>query len=92
MRDDHFERDDRKAAANVRKHGISFHHARRVFNDPSGIDGADDEEDEERFSRLGMAEGFLLSVIYAERSGRIRVISARRATKYEQNDYASQKQ
>ena len=55
-------------------------------------DGTVDEEDEERFSRLGMADGFLLSVIYTERNGRIRIISARRATKYEQNDYASQKQ
>ena len=55
-------------------------------------DGTVDEEDEERFSRLGMADGFLLSVIYTERNGRIRIISARRATKYEQNDYASQEQ
>ena len=90
MRDDHFEWDDRKAASNVRKHGIAFNHARRVFHDPFGIDGPDDEEDEERFSRLGMANGFLIFVIYTERSGRIRIISARRATRYEQNDYLSQ--
>lgn len=90
MRDGNFEWDDRKAAANLRKHDVAFEHARRVFGDPSGIDGLDDDDSEERFTRLGFANGVLLLVVYAERSGRTRIISARKATKHEQGDYTSQ--
>jgi uncharacterized DUF497 family protein len=49
----------------------------------------DDREDygEDRFILIGTAEGVLLTVVYSERSGRFRIISARHATKHEQNDY-----
>ena len=90
MRDEEFEWDDRKAIINERRHRIAFGHARRVFADPQGIDGVDPELDEMRFSRLGLANGFLLFVVYTERGGRIRIISARMATKHEQDDYVSQ--
>jgi uncharacterized DUF497 family protein len=42
---------------------------------------------EDRFTRVGMVEGALLFVAYTERGERIRIISARRATKDEQDDY-----
>ena len=46
---------------------------------------------EERFVMIGMAEGkVLLFVSYTEREERIRIISARRATQYEQDDYFKQ--
>lgn len=79
-----------KAEANFRTHGVSFDLAKTVFKDPFAIERLDDREDygEERFVIVGMAEGnILLLVAYVEREERIRIISARRATQYEQDDY-----
>lgn len=45
---------------------------------------------EERFLLIGMADEQLLSVIYTERQGRFRLITARRATKDEQDHYFTQ--
>jgi uncharacterized DUF497 family protein len=58
----------------------------------SVVEIIDDRENygEERWLRIGMAEGQLLSVIYIERKGRFRLISARRATKHEQGHYFTQ--
>lgn len=85
-----FEWDDAKAAANLRLHGVSFEFARAVFKDPFAIEFLDDREDygEERFLLIGMAQrAALLFVAYTEREGRIRIISARRATRREQEEY-----
>jgi len=74
-------------------HGVSFDLARTVFRDPFAIERLDDRADygEERFVMIGMAEGdILLFVAYTEREERIRIISARRATQYEQDDYFQQ--
>ncbi len=82
-----------KAARNLREHGVSFELATTVFQDPFAIERIDDREDygEERFVLIGMAEGnVVLLVVYTERQGRIRIISARRATKREQDDYFQQ--
>jgi len=67
--------------------------AKTVFKDPFAIEFLDDREDygEERFVIIGMAEGqVLLFVAYTERVERIRIISARRATQREQDDYFRQ--
>jgi uncharacterized protein len=63
--------------------------ATEVFKDPFAIERLDDREDygEKRFILIGSAAGSILTVIYAERNGRIRIISARQATKREQDDY-----
>ncbi len=89
MPDDDFEWNDAKAVSNYAKHGVSFARARLVFSDPLGIGEYDDRSDygEDRFTRIGMVEGTLLFVSYTERGDRIRIISARRATKHEQDDY-----
>ncbi len=82
-----------KAARNLRDHGVSFDLATTVFDDPFAVERLDDREDygEERFILIGIAAGnSLLSVVYTERKGRIRIISARRATKREQDDYFQQ--
>ena len=82
-----------KAEANLRTHGVSFGLAETVFKDPFAIELVDDREDygEERFVIIGMAEGhILLFVAYTERKGRIRIISARRATQHEQDEYFRQ--
>jgi hypothetical protein len=88
-----FEWHKAKAEANLCAHGVSFDLARTVFRDPFAIERLDDRADygEERFVMIGMAEGdILLFVAYTEREERIRIISARRATQYEQDDYFQQ--
>jgi len=82
-----------KAEANLQAHGVSFELAKTVFKDPFAIGRVDDREDygEERFVIIGMAEGHvLLFVAYTEREERIRIISARRTTQREQDDYFKQ--
>jgi uncharacterized DUF497 family protein len=88
-----FEWHESKAAANLRDHGVSFELAKTVFRDPFAIERLDDREDygEERFVIVGMVQGsVVLYVAYTEREGRIRIISARRATQNEQDDYFRQ--
>jgi uncharacterized DUF497 family protein len=88
-----FEWHNAKADANLRAHGVSFDLAKTVFTDPFAIERLDDREDygEARFVMIGMAEGnILLFVAYSEREERIRIISARRATQDEQDDYFQQ--
>jgi uncharacterized DUF497 family protein len=84
-----FDWKDAKALENEAKHGVSFEMAKKVFNDPFAIERLDDREDygEERFILIGMAGGVVLSVVYTERNNRLWLISARRATKQEQDDY-----
>ena len=91
MRDDRFEWDDRKAASNLRKHGVAFEQARDVFADPRGYDRPDlDELDEDRYLMTGLAGKRLLTVVFALREGRFRIISARKATRNEQDSYNDQ--
>jgi uncharacterized protein len=88
-----FEWHDAKAEANFEAHGVSFDLAKTVFKDPFAVERLDDREDygERRFVIIGMAEGrVVLFVAYTEREERIRIISARRATQNEQNDYFRQ--
>jgi len=88
-----FEWHDAKAEANLQAHGVSFELAKTVFKDPFAIERLDDREDygEERLVTIGMAEGHvLLFVAYTEREDRIRIISARRVTQHEQDDYYRQ--
>ncbi|MDQ2776189.1 MAG: BrnT family toxin [Acidobacteriota bacterium] len=90
-----FEWDDVKAVANARKHGVSFDNARTVFKDPLLLTVADldHSENEERWFSVGRADnGSVLSVAYlwfeAEPSiTKIRVISARKATRTEMRQY-----
>ena len=84
-----FEWDDDKAAANVRKHGVSFDQAALAFRDLFAVEWIDTRESygEERIILVGTSQGQILAVVYTEREERIRIISARRATKDEQNRY-----
>ena len=88
-----FEWHDAKAEANLNTHGVSFEWAKTIFKDPFAIERLDDRKDygEPRFVIVGMAEGeVLLYVAYTERGEQIRLISARRATQYEKDDYYRQ--
>ena len=87
-----FEWDPAKAAANLRKHKVSFMEAQSVFYDDFAIQFFDDghSDDEDRFIMLGMSSiARLLVVVHCERSrGQIvRIISARRATRSEATHY-----
>ena len=66
-----FEWDDAKAAANLRKHRVSFEEAAEVFNDPNALQDYDPEHSgaEERFFIIGLSSRRLLYVVYAERAG-----------------------
>ena len=87
-----FEWDLTKAAANLRKHGVSFEDARTVFADENAklIDDPDHSEEEDRFVLLGVSSSLrLLVVCHCCRSGGnvIRIISARKAEAHERNCY-----
>ena len=88
-----FEWDDRKAAANLLKHKVSFIEAATVFDDPYVIVEPDldhsDEELREIATGFSMKDRVLL-VVYVEPDDRIRLISARRATPEERRKYESQ--
>jgi uncharacterized protein len=88
-----FEWHDAKAEANIQAHGVTFDLAETVFNDVFAIELLDDREGygEARFVIIGMAnDHIILYVVYTERDQRIRIISARRATPREQDDYFRQ--
>lgn len=85
-----FEWDDAKAAANRRKHGVSFDEAATVFDDPL-VSIFQDEEHwvvEDRWIAIGISgRGRLLVVSHAYREDRTRIISARKATAKEAREY-----
>ena len=88
-----FEWDDEKAERNLRKHAVSFDDAASAFADLNGIDYRDEVIDHEvRNLLLGLAGAELLAVAYTYRGERIRIISARKANRYEQQIYAKSRQ
>jgi len=90
MENSEFEWDDEKAKSNYKKHGISFDEAATIFNDPriATISDPDHSEDEERYVSIGKSIIMrIISVIHTYREKRIRLISARKATKAEKKTY-----
>jgi uncharacterized protein len=63
MRDDSFEWDDRKAAANLKKHEVAFEEARLVFDDPNSVDFDDPDPDEIRTQTIGRSRNSLLVIV-----------------------------
>ena len=89
-----FEWDDAKAAENVRSHGVAFAQAVFAFRDPFAVEWIDLRKDyrEERIILLGAACNQILTVVYTERGERIRIISARRASRKERWRYEKERQ
>jgi hypothetical protein len=91
----HFEWDPGKARKNARKHRFTFERGATVFLDPNALSLLDEQhsEEEERWMTLGLDQtGALLVISHtyreeAENSARVRLISARKATKNETKQY-----
>lgn len=81
--------DPGKAADNLNKHGVSFAHAEQALRDPNGLTMEDpDAEGEQRLLTLGMdALGRILVVVHTQRGERTRIISARKASRGETEQY-----
>lgn len=86
-----FEWDDEKDKKNIAKHGISFRTAILVFQDQNRLEKYDEAHslDEDRYLTIGEIGGtfMVVTVVYTERSKAIRIISARRATRAEKEEY-----
>lgn len=91
-----FEWDENKNTINKEKHGIDFEEAKTVFFDENAILISDPEHslDEDRFILLGLSFNLRLLVVchcYRENEEKIRLISARKATKNESKQYGGAK-
>ena len=87
-----FSWNEAKAKLNLKKHGVSFKEAQSVFYDDLAVQFYDqDSSDEDRFLLLGMSnQSRILMVVHCERwdvGEELRIISARKATKNEQQYY-----
>jgi uncharacterized DUF497 family protein len=85
-----FDWDPKKAALNARTHGVSFEEAASVFGDPLAgtIPDPLHSTDEPRFVTIGMTPGQrLIVVVHTDREERIRIISARPATRAEKRKH-----
>jgi uncharacterized DUF497 family protein len=87
-----FQWDERKAALNEKKHGITFEEAKSVFLDEQAklIDDPDHSEDEERFVLLGLSSTLRMLLVchcYRDEGNLIRIISARKASTTESKFY-----
>lgn len=92
MNEIRFEWDESKSRANKRKHGVAFEEARTVFLDENAIRYYDPDHsaDEDRFIMLGISFTLRVLVVchcHRENDTVIRIISARKADKEEQQEY-----
>ena len=85
-----FEWDDKKALANLAKHGVSFEEAATVFGDPLSdtFDDPDHSAEEQRFLIVGASDrGRMLIVAHTDDEAVVRIISAREPTSGERKSY-----
>jgi hypothetical protein len=96
VREIRFEWDPTKAAANLRKHGVSFDEAQTVFEDEEALilPDPDHSDTEDRFVLLGASlSRNVLAVVHCKRAGGgvIRIISARKADRHERATYVARR-
>ena len=85
-----FEWDENKAQSNLEKHGVSFEEAATVLGDPMSLTIPDPQHSEAEDRFISMGESYrrrLIVVVHTDRSDRIRIISARLATRQERKTY-----
>jgi hypothetical protein len=89
-----YEWDSSKAAVNLKKHHVAFTEAATVFLDPLALtyQDPDHSEGEQRYITLGEStRGRVILVAHLDRGDRIRIISARRATRKEAHEYGEKR-
>lgn len=89
-----FEWNEEKSESNLKKHGVSFEQAELAFEDFYAVEEFDEEHttaEEKRFKMLAMAGDEILVVVYTMRDETFRIISARKAERYEQEFYDRQR-
>ena len=85
---DGFEWNDEKAKSNRRKHGVGFEEATQIFE--NGVLARHEiHETEDRYGAIGLAGTRALVVVFTERRGNIRIISARKATASERRRHGA---
>ena len=89
-----FEWDDAKADLNLAKHRMSFERVTEVFSDPNlaTVNATREEDGEARVKAIGRISGRLYAVVYTQRGGAKRLISARRANASEEKIYGDRSQ
>jgi len=85
-----FEFDPRKSDSNKRKHGLDFHEARALWDDPDLIEIPVQTIDEPRYLVIGTIEGKHWSGVITYRGDKVRIISVRRSRKEEVEIYESE--
>ena len=88
-----FEWDPEKAESNERKHGLCFDVAVWVFGDVNRIERIDQDSSEEevRWATTGLIDGTEVHVVYTVRGEVVRLMTARRANRYEREEYWNRK-
>jgi uncharacterized protein len=81
-----FEFDAQKSLINLKKHGIDFEKAKKLWKSPY-VEFSARQEFENRFAVIGSIEGKLYTCIYTLRGKRIRIISCRRSREKEESLY-----
>lgn len=94
MRNPGIDWDDEKAEINIKKHGLSFDEAQKVFQDDDAIIRYDRKHstiDDERYITIGRIQGLVVvNVVHQQKDGTKRIITARHATKSEWRMYYEQ--
>ena len=86
-----FEWDENKRLSNLRKHGIDFRDVRFVFDgDTVMVNDDRDGYGENRFITFGLLQGRIVAIVHTDRQNCTRIISARKASKYEQQLFFEQ--
>jgi uncharacterized protein len=85
-----FEFDPKKSAGNKQKHGIDFHEAQALWNDPDFIEIPVQTVDEPRYLVIGVIDRKHWSGVITYRGDKIRIISVRRSRKEEVEIYESE--
>ena len=86
-----FEWDENKRRANLHRHGIDLADAENVFNGHTvTFEDSRAHYGEQRLVTFGLLEGRVVALVHTERDDKIRIISARKASKHEERGYFSQ--
>lgn len=82
-----YEWDKNKCERNIKKHGIDFIDALEVFNDINRVETESYQNHEKRYKTMGKMKGIVILLVYTIRQNHIRIISARKASRYERKIY-----